>query len=268
MLADLTIHRWTATKHDRAISSEIEKTHSAKDAGRYNKQLIDKAHLAAVDELSGALRKYHYTHTLPWTDKGARLLPSKLFMEYRQGINELKLQRQAAVDKFLTVYPQLVNDARLRLNTMFQPEDYPPVDALRKSFGVELEIMPVPTSSDFRVEVSQEAQDEIRQQITESLNERQAKALKDCWARVREVVGRISDQCGNPKGRIHDSLVTNAADLVNVLDGLNISNDPALEAAGKELREMLVSADKLRNSPTTRAAVANKAAVLLQGVPV
>ena len=116
MLVDLTIHRWTATKHDRSVSAEIEKSHNAHDAGRYNKQLIDKTHLKLIDELGNELRKYHYHHTLPWTDKGARLLPSKLFFEYRDGLNRLKQQRQSAVNDFLKIYPDLVTTARVRLN--------------------------------------------------------------------------------------------------------------------------------------------------------
>ena len=34
MLVDLTIRQWTATKHDKAVSAEVETAHAAKDAGR------------------------------------------------------------------------------------------------------------------------------------------------------------------------------------------------------------------------------------------
>lgn len=266
MLADLTIHRWTALKHDRAVSAQVEQSHGAKDAGRYNKQLIDKSYLAKIDESGNALRKYHNAHTLAWSDRGARLLPSKLFMDYRNGVADLKRQRRIAVDEFIAVYPQLVANARLRLNTMFQPEDYPHVEVLSKSFDVDLEIMPVPNSEDFRVSVAKETQDEIRQQIADSINSRQAGAVKECWSRVREVVTRISDQCGKENGRIHDSLISNAADLVNILDGLNITNDPELSAIGREIRDMLVSADQLRVNAVTRKRVAETADAILRKI--
>lgn len=267
MLVNLTISGWDATRYDKSVSAEVEKAHDATDAGRYNKRLIDKAHLATITTLAGQLRQYHYSRTLPWTDKGHRLLPSALFMEYRQDMAALKNQFNKAVNEFLVLYPQLVQDARVRLKTMFQPTDYPDVANLRAKFDVDLEFMPVPDVADFRVEISAEERDEIREQITQSVNAKQAKAVKDCWGRVREVVSRIADQCGNKKGRIYDSLMENAQDLVNVLSGLNITGDPELTAVEQGIRSLIVSPDLIRTSQTTRKRVADTAAEILAKLP-
>jgi hypothetical protein len=268
MLADMTIHRWTASKHDRSVSAEVERTHNANNAGRYNKQLIDKAHLATIDTLGNQLRAFHYRLTLPWSDKGARLLPSKLFMQYQEGFASLRDQREKAVEDFLRSYPTLVQAARTRLNSMFEPSDYPSAEELRRSFGVELEIMPVPSAADFRLDViNDEMQTGIRNDIVRKLHERQAQATKDCWARVKEVVGRISEQCSKPKGRIHDSLMENAADLATLLDGLNITNDPGITSIEDDLRALIVDPDQLRNSAVTRSGVGRLADSILQRIP-
>ena len=268
MLADLTIHRWTATKHDPSVSAEVERTHSAKNAGRYNKLLIDRAHLADIDALGNQLRAFHYKHTLPWSDKGARILPSKLFMTYQDGFNDLRDKRSAAVDKFIELYPSLVADARTRLKTMFDPFDYPDVSQLRQSFGVDLEIMPVPSAEDFRVGVlNDQMQSAIRRDILQKLEERGKQANRECWLRVDEVVGRIAEQCSKPKGRIYDSLMDNARDLALVIDGLNITDDPSITAIGDDLRALIVDPEDLRKSATTRAAIARLANDILQRVP-
>ena len=268
MLADLTIHRWTATKHDPSVSAEVERTHSAKNAGRYNKLLIDRAHLADIDALGNQLRAFHYKHTLPWSDKGARILPSKLFMTYQDGFNDLRDKRSAAVDKFIDLYPNLVADARTRLKTMFDPFDYPDVSQLRQSFGVDLEIMPVPSAEDFRVGVlNDQMQSAIRRDILQKLEERGKQANRECWLRVDEVVGRIAEQCSKPRGRIYDSLMDNARDLALVIDGLNITDDPNITAIGDDLRALIVDPEDLRKSATTRAAIARLANDILQRVP-
>lgn len=267
MLVELTISKWTATKHDKTVSAEVEQAHAAKDAGRYNKRLIDKAHLATIDTLAGQIRKYHYSRTLPWSDKGQRLLPSKLFMEYRQDIAAFKVQFDNAKQDFLKLYPQLVQDARQRLGTMYQPGDYPDVNELQDAFGIDLLITPVPDAGDFRVEVDQETQDEIRQQITDAVNARQAKAVKDCYARAREVLERIAEQCSKQNGRIHDSLMENAEDLVSVLTGLNITDDPNIAQMEKDIKALIVPPDRIRNSPTTRKSLADGAADILAKLP-
>lgn len=268
MLADLTIHRWTATKHDPSVSAEVERTHSAKNAGRYNKQLIDRSHLAEIDALGNQLRTFHYKHTLPWSDKGARILPSKLFMTYQNGFSELRERRDAEVEKFISVYPNLVSDARNRLKTLFDPMDYPDVSVLRKSFGVDLEIMPVPSADDFRVTtLNEQMQSSIRRDVMQRLEDRVKQANQECWSRVQEVVGRIAEQCSKPKGRIYDSLMDNARDLALVIDGLNITDDPHITAIGDDLRALIVDPEDLRKSSSTRSAVARLAEDILQRIP-
>lgn len=268
MLADLTIHRWTATKHDASVSAEVERNHSAKNAGRFNKLLIDKEHLAEIDTLGNQLRTFHYKHTLPWSDKGARILPTKLFTTYQDGFADLRDKRDAAVEAFLQKYPILVQDARTRLNTMFDPFDYPPAHELRRSFGVDLELMPVPNADDFRVDLLNDSmQTAIRRDIMQSLEERTKQANRECWARVNEVVSRIAEQCSKPKGRIYDSLMENARDLVLVIDGLNITEDPSITAIGDDVRALIVDPDDLRKSPATRSAVAKLANHILQRIP-
>lgn len=268
MLVDLTISRWTAVKHDRTVSAEVDQTHAAKQGGRYNKYLIDKAHLAAIDSIANELRKYHYSRTLPWTDKGHRILPADLFFDYQQELVKYKQQFQTAVSDFVKLYPQLVQDARLRLGTMYRPGDYPQPSDLFGMFAISLDIAPVPDANDFRVDVAQETQDEIRAQITQSVASRQAKMVEDCWNRMREVVGRIAEQCGKEKGVIRDSLMDNARDLVAVLGGLNVTNDPKITAVENDIRDkLLVPATKLRISPTTRANVAGAARDILGRMP-
>lgn len=268
MLIDLTIRRWTAVKHDRTVSAEVDQTHAAKQGGRYNKYLIDKAHLAAIDTIANELRKYHYSRTLPWTDKGHRALPSDLFFEYQQELQRYKQQFQTAVADFVRIYPQLVQDARQRLGTMYRPEDYPQPSELFAMFNITIDIAPVPDANDFRVYVAEEAKAEIRQQITKAVAERQAKMVKDCWARMREVVGRIADQCSKEKPVIRDSLMDNARDLVSVLDALNVTDDPAITAARNDISDrVIVPLGQLRMAPTVRMRVATAAKEILERIP-
>lgn len=264
MLVNLTIHKWSARKHDKSVSAEVEKSHGAKDAGRYNKMLIDKSYLAPLDTLESEIRRFHYAHTLPWMDGGLRLLPSKLFMDYQKGMSGFKQRWATAVSDFQHDYADAVNQARTRLKTMFNAKDYPLGSELYSLFDIELEILPVPDAQDFRVDVAEETQNEIRAQITRSIEERQAKAIKDCYARMREVVERIAQTCSKEKARIYDSMIDNTIELVRVLDGLNITNDPAITELQQNIQALVVPAETLRNSPAARKAAAQSADEILE----
>ena len=268
MLVELTIRQWAARKHDKKVSREVDQGHGAKNAGRYNKQLIAKDALEPIAKKASAIRLFHYARTLPWGNNGQRLLPAKFFLDYRNELVKHRDEFNRLVDTFMASYPQLVSDARTRLGSLYDPNEYPPATDVRLSFGVEFDIFPVPTAGDFRVDVANEERSEIAAQIEAATQERQANATKACYIRVRDVLQRMKQQCVAGKTRITDSLIEDTRDLTDMLDDLNIGDDPELTRIASEIRkDLLVDADDLRRSPKTRQAVGDRAAELLDSMP-
>ena len=268
MLVELTIRQWAARKHDKKVSREVDQGHGAKNAGRYNKQLIAKDALEPIAKKASAIRLFHYARTLPWGNNGQRLLPAKFFLDYRNELVKHRDEFNRLVDTFMASYPQLVNDARTRLGSLYDPNEYPPAIDVRLSFSVEFDIFPVPTAGDFRVDVANEERSEIAAQIEAATQERQANATKACYVRVRDVLQRMKQQCVAGKTRITDSLIEDTRDLTDMLDDLNIGDDPELTRIASEIRkDLLVDADDLRRSPKTRQAVGDRAAELLDSMP-
>ena len=268
MLVELTIRQWAARKHDKKVSREVDQGHGTKNAGRYNKQLIAKDALEPIAKKASAIRLFHYARTLPWGNNGQRLLPAKFFLDYRNELVKHRDEFNRLVDTFMASYPQLVSDAHTRLGSLYDPNEYPPATDVRLSYGVEFDIFPVPTAGDFRVDVANEERSEIAAQIEAATQERQANATKACYIRVRDVLQRMKQQCVAGKTRITDSLIEDTRDLTDMLDDLNIGDDPELTRIASEIRkDLLVDADDLRRSPKTRQAVGDRAAELLDSMP-
>lgn len=269
MIVTLSVSCWTARKQDKKVAEEVEQKHGATDAGRYNKLLIDKQHLDPLTSMAGRIRQKHYDLTLPWLDNGGRLLPSKLFFKYQQEIGQLKDEYRQKVDSFIPLYDtQLIAAARKRLGTMYEPGDYPPGSMLRNKFSVDLDFVPVPQASDFRVEVGDAERRRIQDEITERVQQRQREAMLDAWARVRRVVTNIQARMNAPKTIIHESLIDNAQELVQLLPGLNISDDPLLAEVTHDItNNLLVEVWKLRKSATARKALAKSAEEILKKIP-
>jgi len=264
MLVALSISQWTARKHDRTVSDEVDHNHGAKDAGRYNKLLIDKEHLEPLAKLSGEIRTHHYAKTLPWGDNGERLLSSQLFFDYTRQMATYKNQFAALADTFVQNYPAMIQTARQRLGTMYEPRDYPLSSDIRNRFSIALSFTPVPSANDFRVDVGNEALEEIKASIEATNRQREQEAIKDTWRRVREVISKIQARTADPKAKIFDTLVENAAELVATLPGLNINDDPELTAIQKDIQDhLLVRPTILRNNPFARQRVADQAQSIL-----
>jgi hypothetical protein len=144
MLAAIHISIWTAVKHDRKVSHEVASQHGAPvSAGRYNKQLLRGAgRLDDLRTLAGQIRQHFYKITLPWSDEGYRLLPAHFYFELSARMREFEQSFSKQVEDFLDFYPSYIEYVRPELNGLFHEEDYPSADALRKKFGLKLEVLP------------------------------------------------------------------------------------------------------------------------------
>lgn len=265
MLASLNISQWSARKHDKSVTTEVDKAHGAKDGGRYNKLLIDTAALDPSDKVAGAARQHHYKVTLPWGDNGDRLLPASLFMDYTQTMRQFRTEFEDRVRLLVQNYPALVQAARSRLGTMYDPSDYPP--NIRDRFDFSTSFSPVPTANDFRVDLSAEHIEYIKADITSRLQTRQNDAVKDVWSRVRKIVSKIHEQTIDENRKIYDSAIENAREFVDMLPALNFTGDSELNQIEVDIRSLLVSPDRLRADKRLRADTAKAADAILAKLP-
>lgn len=267
MLANLRIRAWTARKLDKKVNREVEQTHNAKDAGNFNKLLVDKAALQPLQSHGGRVRDYHYQMTLPWGDNGDRLLPAEAFFDYTQQMRGLRDEGDKLADAFAKQYPTMVADAKAKLGTLYDPADYPPVSDIRSRFGIELDFTPVPDARDFRVDVGEEAAEQIKKNITDAVRQREVEAVRECWNRLFDVVSKIECTLSKEKPIFRDSLIHNAEDLVKMLPKLNFTNDSNLVAICDDVQSMLiVDPQRLRNSKKLRSTIADNARTIMDRI--
>ena len=179
MIVYLNISFWTARKYDKKVSQEIERQYNADEAGRYNKILIAREHLANIQKIISAARTFQYKNTLPWTDNGGRLLPAANYFDYVNAIRNFQDEYERETANFLVVYPSLKQEARLRLNAMFDEEDYPDVETLKTKYAFQNQITPVPEAEDFRVNLSSDEIDSIKESLEQQVKDSTEAAMHD-----------------------------------------------------------------------------------------
>jgi hypothetical protein len=144
---------------------------------------------------------------------------------------------------------------------MFKRDDYPTANQIMTKFAFRLNFMPVPTAGDFRVDVGNAAQDELKAKLNKLAEERIESAMSDIKDRLATHLKRMSDRLttdyinGEAKQRrFHDTLVDGALELCDLAKALNLTNDMNLESARSELEQLLVgvSPDDLRKNHAVR----------------
>lgn len=277
MIVSLTISQWSGRRLDRQVTDEVNRQHSAADdAGRYNKLLLPKEALAPIVSIVSETRTDFLKRTLPWMNDGSRIMASDGYLAHMAWIRQQTSKFDRAVDEFIQSYPGHVQAARTRLSTLFKAEDYPDASILRGKFAVECRVLPVPTSDDFRVDMSEAQADHIRADIERQVSSAAGEAVRDVYRRIAEVTGRMVDRLNGYKpatakdraeGIFRDSLVENVRDLIGILPALNIVGDPELTAMAERLKPLVEhDASDLRENATLRRNVAEEAQRILDSV--
>lgn len=264
MLVEVNISVWTARKLDRSTTDEVvtSKNAVAKDAARVNKHLLaGRKELEVIQQMAGRARQFCYDNTLPWSDAGLRLLPTTSFIKFTEKMNDMEAEFTTLVKDFVVIYPTLITAQAMALGDMFRRDDYPSAHDIMTKFSFRVNYMPVPTAGDFRIDVGNAAQKELAEKLERLAQERIDNAMADLRGRLKEHLLRMSDRlttdwvAGEAKQRrFHDSLVDGALELCDLTKALNVVGDRELEAARRELEQLLVGVtpEELRKNTAVR----------------
>ncbi len=267
VLVELNISVWPASKVDKEMTEQVNN-----DAGAVYGAAQTKKNLFAgtsmrkdIEKFAARVRLFHNQHTLPWADKGERLLPTKLFMDYKQTMDGYAQTFDIMCDNFFNAYPTLVQQAQANLGSMYKADDYPDIEEVRGKFGFRRAVNPIPEAGDFRLDVGNDALEEIKQEYARKFDERLADAMKAPWERLHKILADMSAKLTDKEGeegkkRYHETLVTNAQEMCELLTKLNVTNDPKLEQARRSLELTMLGVDieDIKESPEVRSDVKNK----------
>jgi len=155
LLVDLNISVWTGRKLDKGATDKVN-TEAGADhkASQVRKDLLaGTSYLKDIQKLAANIRNWHIQQTLPWSDRGSRILPVASFMEFKPKLNAKKEVFKELVEEFCRVYPTLVQESKVFLGALYDPNDYPDIETVRSKFGFRFVASPVPESGDFRLDL-------------------------------------------------------------------------------------------------------------------
>ncbi len=275
MLVGLRISAWSGRLYDREASDHVAAHHDASvSAGRYNKRLLPKAALAPLNAVMSESRTQHYAQSLPWDDKGSRLLTIENYEHYTQVMDGLRerLIRQRA--RFIEDYNDYVEQARIDLGKLFRIEDYPSKDQLRDRFSIRYRITPVPDADHFIARLASDDTERVKRDIELHIEEQLHDAVGDLYRRLAEAVERVSERLNEDRdGKplvFRDTMISNIRNLVDVVPRLNIFGDQRLARLCEQVKDRIagVEPDSLRPSgafdPVVRARVKRDADELME----
>jgi hypothetical protein len=264
MLVKLTTRRANLSKRDEHAEYIIQ-------------QQLDDASLVVISRLfrdnNNPVKKvlstlneayvYHKKHTLPYTDKGPRILPNALYMDYTAEMRAKRNQLDNLRAKVMPNYDQYVQQdiaARSKSTTRAKVEDYPTAEEFDARVGFDLRFMPLPDKKHFLFDLS----DEDVQNFTQAMVDAEAAAKNDAVKRMLEPLKHLVDKLAKPIGT-EGSIFRDSA-IENVIEGTELAKKLLIDPP-KELLDTinnLTSAvsqyhsEWLRESPVVREQATKK----------
>lgn len=289
MIGSLNISVWEARIQDKATKHEVLATKGArsKKAASVSKHLFSECpSLEVIKALRGEAREWFNQMTLPWDDNGGRLITTRQYLQVMDDYAKFKTNFEDAVQLFVSVYQTEISKQAFENGALFNRAEYPTEDEVAGKFRFALSVTPVPTSGDFRVDIGIEAQRQLTEQFEKAAAERVAAAMAEPWQRIKEHVERVRERMEavlayDPdkflleipvtddtdgvvsavikkprRPKLYDSLRENGLELCSLLPYLNVTNDPRLEEARRDLERAMtrVDMDSLKESPELQLA--------------
>lgn len=268
VLVKLVQHCWSGRKVDKAATAKVAKDFEAKSTrvGTYRKTIVPREYLQEETEIRRQAYNYHLTNSLPWMDGGVRMIPVTVLQSYLGAMRKFEADHKSAAKKIAANYALAVKEGMLLQGKMANPADYPSAESIAARFGLNIIVMQLPSTVDWRVDVPKQQLTELKAQAEKDMQQLQQDAVKDLYRRLGEAVGHAQERLSKEENVFRNSLFENLKEVVGVVGRLNFTGDPKLEAMRKEIEAELAkqTADVVRADPALRKKVASDAAAIMK----
>jgi hypothetical protein len=137
-------------------------------------------------------------------------------------------------------------------------------------FGFRRAVKPIPESGDFRLDIPAHDLVEMKNDYEKQYSDKLAEAMREPWERLHKMLVGMSEKLTDIEGddskkRYHDTLISNPIELCGLLTKLNVTNDPKLEEARRQLELTMLGADieSIKEDADSRSALKSKVDAIL-----
>jgi hypothetical protein len=241
-------------------------------AGNVNKHLFQGTNNRVKVAISAYTAVYSFVkdNTVPWTT-GVELLNIDHYMDFTSGLRQLIDKANDAVNDLVANWDHEVRTDLQRLQDiayakgkpdLADPNDYPEADEVAARFGIEVRYMPVPTTGDFRVGISDEDKASLQKQLDDATANASSHVLTQMLEPMQRAASKLAVPIGQDGSIFRDSLVDNLVDVSSRMAKVNISDDPFITERIKDLQSLIGTyannKDMLRNNQSVREKAASQ----------
>lgn len=231
----------------------------------------------AIRNVYAETRAFLKANSLPWGDNKQRIVLKSKWASFENGINELEAKWKDALKKFYDDYDNIKYRAQHsgRMSDLYNEEDFPSLDTLKKAFLWESAGASIPDVNDFRVGLSADEEERFRilcennyKKQIESTIEASLEKVQATVSHLRDKMGSYGvDENGKVVGKFRNATVEAVEEVLDFVKAYNITNNPELDKICEEMKALVsYTPESLREDPALREEVYEAATNILHRV--
>ena len=272
LLVKLTSTRPTTSRREKAAEAIIQQ--QTGDASLTVSSHIFRARTNPVRKVlneSGEVYAWHCEHTLPWQDRGPRLLPLETYETYSTKMRGMISGLESSVVSLESIYDGLVQADITERQTggattaRDYSTDYPSFEEFKDKMKFAFTFSPVPDASHFLFDINEDDKAALAAQVVEAEKSAKAQLTEQMHAPLLHLIAKLKRAIGSEGAIFRDSALENIVEQCEVAESLAMG-DEALLAMIQEVRVAIrphaLAPNQLRESPVVRADTAHKLAAV------
>lgn len=239
---------WNSKRQHKGESMQENLRHGLNNDAEVYVRLTKHEELSKASAIKGQIYLSHRRLTLPSPVDGMRIVPAGREFEHAETISNLRAIFDNHVRNFLDDYENVVENAKKRLNGLFDPTMFPPKEQMKGKFCNDVKYMETPTNNSW----------------SDWLNETAQLGRIELQDRIVGAARKLIEVCNND-GKLYSSVLENLEDICNLAGDFNLLEDPIIAKAAKELKPVATdfNVDVLRDNKTLRRDTAERAQRIL-----
>jgi len=267
MLVKLTMRRANLTRRDQVAEATIQQQLDDTSLIVSSKLFRDKTN--PVNQIMTAASEVYTEHkkrTLPWADKGPRVLPNAQYMDYTQVMRGKIDHVDAMIQRYMPSYDLFVQrDITYRSkspSSRAKIEDYPTAEQFAAKMGFDLRFMPMPDRKHFIYDLSSEDEAAFNASMEDTATLIKEDTIKRMLTPLQKLVEKLNTPIGSDGHIFRDSAIENIVEGIELARKLTLDESPEIkqltDSLNAEVSRYANNIEWLRESPIVREQAAKK----------
>ena len=266
MLVKLTVRRANLSRRDTVAESFVQNQLDDTSLIVSSKLFRDKSN--PINQLMTKVSEVYTKHkesTLPYVDKGPRILPNEQYFDYSSlmrsviaVVDNMKALHMPNYDKYVQLD---IQQRSMSPNSRAKLEDYPTAEEFESRIGFDLRFSPLPDASHFLFDISEDDKSAFTDMMATVEQSARNETIKMMLEPLGHLVEKLNKPIGTEGSIFRESAIENVVENINRAKKLNVSDDPEITQMINTLSSAVnvyTGTNVLRESPIVREQAAKK----------